>query len=187
MVRPLPITAIPTHDNREDPIENERRYRAEVENAFRTCILSIRSLDALIAQGSLGGGVPSGGTAGQVLSKINGDDFNSEWINLPAGQGVPPGGLAGQVLAKINGDDFNTEWVAQTGGGGGTSFLDPSDELDDSDATYFYFGWIDVGGGWLVERQLRSDSSSLYATVSNNPGYATLALAWPDRSILNYA
>lgn len=30
-------------------------------------------------------GVPAGGTAGQVLAKVNGDDYNTEWVNQSGG------------------------------------------------------------------------------------------------------
>lgn len=33
-------------------------------------------------QGNTGPGVPTGGTAGQVLSKINGTDYNTEWVTI---------------------------------------------------------------------------------------------------------
>lgn len=32
--------------------------------------------------GATGQGVPSGGTAGQVLSKINGNDYNTQWVTI---------------------------------------------------------------------------------------------------------
>lgn len=35
--------------------------------------------------GAPGQGVPTGGTAGQVLAKINGDDYNTEWVTLTGG------------------------------------------------------------------------------------------------------
>lgn len=35
--------------------------------------------------GPAGAGVPTGGTAGQVLAKIDGDDFNTEWVTPSAG------------------------------------------------------------------------------------------------------
>ena len=56
--------------------------------------------------------LPAGGTAGQVLSKIDGTDYNVEWDDpaTPAGL-LPTGGSAGQVLAKINGTNYNTQWV----------------------------------------------------------------------------
>lgn len=39
------------------------------------------------APGAAGQGVPVGGTAGQVLSKIDSTDFNTAWINPPSGGG----------------------------------------------------------------------------------------------------
>ena len=33
------------------------------------------------AKGSDGVGVPAGGSAGQVLAKVDGDDYNTEWID----------------------------------------------------------------------------------------------------------
>ena len=32
-------------------------------------------------------GIPEGGTTGQVLAKVNGDDFNVEWVNQSGGSG----------------------------------------------------------------------------------------------------
>lgn len=68
--------------------------------------------------GQDGQGVPTGGTAGQVLSKVDGTDFNTAWTDAP--QSLPTGGTAGQVLSKIDGTDFNTEWTDPPAGGGGT-------------------------------------------------------------------
>lgn len=39
-------------------------------------------------QGPAGPGVPTGGTAGQVLSKIDGTDYNTEWITPSGGGGM---------------------------------------------------------------------------------------------------
>ena len=40
-------------------------------------------LDSVI--GPTGPGVPAGGTAGQVLSKINSTDYNTQWVNQSGG------------------------------------------------------------------------------------------------------
>lgn len=68
-------------------------------------------------------------------------------------------------------------------GSGGSSFLPPPDLLDESDATYFYYGWADVNGGWLVRRAKRATAKKEDATT----GFPDLATAWPNRVTLNYA
>ena len=39
------------------------------------------------AQGPAGEGVPEGGTAGQILAKVDGTNYNTQWINAPT---MPP-------------------------------------------------------------------------------------------------
>lgn len=51
------------------------------------------------AQGDTGPGVPAGGTAGQIVSKINGTDFNTEWIDNYTSQ-VKHLVKAGEALTK---------------------------------------------------------------------------------------
>lgn len=99
--------------------------------------------------GAAGVGVPSGGSTGQVLSKIDGTDFNTNWTTPSAGGGsgawggitgtltnqtdlvtalggkspiaaaVPTGGSTGQVLSKTSGTDYALTWITPSGGGGG--------------------------------------------------------------------
>ena len=38
-------------------------------------------------QGEAGVGVPAGGTTGQVLAKVDGDDYHTEWVNQTGGSG----------------------------------------------------------------------------------------------------
>ena len=49
-------------------------------------------------QGDPGPGVPAGGTAGQVLSKVDGTDYNAAWSD-PAGGGVAIGDAIGGATA----------------------------------------------------------------------------------------
>lgn len=63
--------------------------------------------------------IPSGGTPGQVLAKIDEADYNVTWVNQQGGGGsgnVPAGGTTGQVLAKSNDADYQTKWVNQPEG-----------------------------------------------------------------------
>lgn len=85
--------------------------------------------------------IPVGGTAGQILAKVDGTDGNTHWIDAPAGGeqgpegpqgpagvGVPNGGAAGQILAKNTNADYDTHWIpAPSGGGGGSS--EPSGQI----------------------------------------------------------
>ncbi len=43
------------------------------------------SAGATGATGATGAGVASGGTAGQILSKIDGTDYNTQWVNNSGG------------------------------------------------------------------------------------------------------
>jgi len=51
--------------------------------------------------------VPTGGTAGQMLAKIDSTNYNTQWVTPPS---VPIGGTTGQVLTKVNATDYNANW-----------------------------------------------------------------------------
>ena len=60
-------------------------------------------------QGPAGQGVPAGGTAGQVLAKKSGTDYDTEWTDQTGGGAdLPAGGTTGQVLTKQS--DGGNEW-----------------------------------------------------------------------------
>lgn len=53
-----------------------------------------------------GFGIPTGGTSGQVLQKVDGTNYNTQW----ASSAVPTGGTTGQILRKVDGTNYNTQW-----------------------------------------------------------------------------
>ena len=57
------------------------------------------------AQGPAGPGVPAGGTAGQVLAKVDGTDYNTEWVTPSGG-----GGQAEGVTASIPFSSMSTNY-----------------------------------------------------------------------------
>ena len=62
------------------------------------------------AQGVAGVGVPVGGSSGQVLAKINGTDYNTEWITPSSGGGVPEAPQDNFVYGRMN-----ANWVRVPG------------------------------------------------------------------------
>lgn len=60
-------------------------------------------------KGDTGAGVPSGGSAGQILSKTNATDYNCQWKTVGF---LPTGGTAGQVLKKSSSTNYDAAWSA---------------------------------------------------------------------------
>lgn len=100
--------------------------------------LKIRNNNEWISIPAGGVGVPTGGTAGQVLKKVSGTNYDTEWSD-PTGsgsgvhigdeapsdpnidvwidpdgeetmQGIPAGGSAGQVLTKRSTTSYDVGW-----------------------------------------------------------------------------
>ena len=68
------------------------------------------------SQGPAGQGVPTGGTAGQVLKKKSGTNYDTEWADEEGGgtgHGIPAGGTQGQMLVKSSNSDYEVEWTDQ--------------------------------------------------------------------------
>lgn len=69
----------------------------------------------------------------------------------------------------------------------GSDFLDPPDLVDETGVSELVIGWADVGGSWLVRRQVRGTVDIVNATPANNPTIPDLATAWEGRATLVYA
>jgi hypothetical protein len=50
--------------------------------------------------------IPPSGSAGQVLSKIDSEDYNTEWSDP-----IPTGGTTGQMLVKQSNTDYDATWI----------------------------------------------------------------------------
>ncbi len=68
--------------------------------------------------GTNGQGVPTGGAAGQVLSKVNATDYNTAWVTPASGgsaaNGLPTGGTTNQILTKTSATDYAASWQTKT-------------------------------------------------------------------------
>lgn len=69
-------------------------------------------------QGPAGEGVPSGGTAGQVLTKKSDADYDAEWVEAPEGGVTSFNGRAGTVIPQEG--DYTAEQVGALPLSGGT-------------------------------------------------------------------
>lgn len=65
-------------------------------------------------QGPAGEGVPTGGDAGQVLTKLGPDDYQTYWGDAHY---IPSGGTTGQVLAKATNSNYQVQWINPPSGG----------------------------------------------------------------------
>lgn len=89
-------------------------------------VLSVGSTGATGATGAPGAdgaGVPAGGTAGQRLAKIDGTDYNTEWVNASGETeilDIPTAETNTALVLAPNGVG-GVEFRAETGGGGGGS------------------------------------------------------------------
>ena len=50
--------------------------------------------------GATGAGVPTGGTTGQVLAKVDGTDYNTTWVDASTGSGTDAATVNSLVFAQ---------------------------------------------------------------------------------------
>lgn len=78
--------------------------------------------------GADGEGVPTGGTSGQLLTKVDGTDFNTSWEDAPVA--LPVGGTAGQLLKKNSITDGDASWATGAKGDVGLGNVDNTADAD---------------------------------------------------------
>ena len=128
--------------------------------------------------------LPTAGTAGQVLSKIDGDDYNVEWSAGGGGGGASviddltdvdtttTAPTDGQVLTWNN---ANSEWEPQAAGAGVTDFTDLSDVTITAAATGEVIRYN--GSAWVDAALAEADISDLgaYETTVDSDAYTDTA------------
>jgi hypothetical protein len=140
--------------------------------------------------GTSGVGVPTGGTAGQVLSKIDGTDYNTQWVTPASGGGaselekITEGNKTGyRILGRdparygdigINAVDFSVSNGTSTSRGAtGTMSFAAGDNTTASGEKSVSMGWSNVASGEASSAFGRNNSSSASNTFS--AGWANLA------------
>jgi microcystin-dependent protein len=94
-------------------------------------------------------GIPSGGTTGQLLSKIDGTTNNTAWINNP----IPVGGIAGDAVLKTTNLNYDTQWSSPVPVG-----------------TVYQFGGATAPTGYLI-CEGQSVSTTTFARLFSVIGY----------------
>lgn len=125
--------------------------------------------------GAAGPGVPTGGTAGQVLEKINGTDYNTQWAT-PA-VALPTGGTANQVLVKQSGVDGDAAWEDPAASAAAITFT-PAGSIA---ATDVQAAIVELDGDIALKAPLASP------TFTGNPAGPTPAAGDNDTSLATTA
>lgn len=99
------------------------------------------------ATGPAGPGVPTGGTTGQILAKIDNTDYNDEWIDPPTSATLPQ---------------------YQIGVGNASNLLSGSSNLTFNDLLFKLIANVGVGSGWgQIQHLLQSSSSEAGISLEN--------------------
>jgi len=92
-----------------------------------------------------------------------------------------------EFLVKVVQESPVTEFQLVVGTRSGGKKFPLPDNFDETDELYFFFGWEEILGGWLIHRQVRLSSLTIRADVANNVTVPDLATAWPSRATLAYS
>ncbi len=115
--------------------------------------------------GTNGQGVPAGGTTGQILSKVNGTDFNTQWV-------TPSTGGSGAQVALIATKTSNAQ-VLSLANGTNTGDLVTFDNIVTSNSTYGSYNTssntftISQSGVYYIQATVRTpDAPTVNQTVN---------------------
>ena len=158
-----------TLDGAEEPTEKHYKCNTAVKFAAgqRVAVLELSgSKVVMFAVGAPGadaaGGIPAGGSTGQVLQKSSGEDYALKWGTIA---GIPSGGTDGQVLLKDGTTNYAVKWGSPTGAlptGGSTGQV-----LKKSAATDYACTWGSVDGvlptGGSAGQVLKKSTTANYA------------------------
>lgn len=165
-----------TLDGAEEPTEKHYKCNTAVKFAAgqRVAVLELSgSKVVMFAVGAPGedaaGGIPAGGSTGQVLQKSSGEDYALEWGTIT---GIPTGGTDGQALIKDGTKEYAVKWGSLPGaiptGGSTGQVLKKSSGTDYAVAWGSPDGMLPTGGtdGQVLLKSGHSNYSAKWGTVS---------------------
>lgn len=138
-------------------------------------------------QGPAGPGVASGGSAGQILAKVDGSDYNTHWINPPDPSGFVSYAqaqtltTAQQTQARSNiGANWTLLWQNASPG---SSFAAQTISLDLSNYQFVYitFGRSDAAAENIAQVMLKGNTyRNTYAILSGSRTYVRSRVCTPN-------
>jgi hypothetical protein len=137
-------------------------------------------------QGNPGQGVPAGGTAGQVLSKIDGTDYNCQWVNAGGGGGSVPSYIftsnstpddEAAIMASLNANRIPPFADSQ--------FLYTNVVIEDSNLNYISGGMYSSLGEMMLASQSYSTMRIRYYNSATNMLAYTVEIEYSSGSITN--
>jgi hypothetical protein len=153
------------------------------------------------ADGADGVGVPAGGTEGQRLAKIDGTDYNTEWVSPGAATvDVQEGGssvVAAAGALNFDASDFDVTdegggvagiaLASPGGGGGGNDQSYPYPGSLSGDSTHFAAttGWSDVGTDAFGALEILNSSVLHLKTIGNKSSVLRHTLSTPFTGVFD--
>lgn len=92
-----------------------------------------------------------------------------------------------EFLVKVVQESPVTEFQLVVGTRSGGKKFPLPDLFDETTEFYFFFGWEEILGGWLIHRQVRLSSLTIRADIDNNSSVPDLTSAWAIRETLAYS
>lgn len=145
----------------------------EMSNAIRAAVAAAAA------------GLPVGGTAGQVLTKLSAVDGDADWQAVPpAANGMPVGGAAFQSLVKSSATDYDVAWGNPTAPNGLPTGGTAGQVLTKSSATNYDAAW---STGGLVPSgtalQILASSGGTASVWTNFANYSCITKGARDTTV----
>ncbi len=143
------------------------------------------------AAGANGQGVPSGGSAGKVLTKRSSTNYDTEWADAPSG--LPSGGSSGQVLKKNSNTNYDVSWgnapSALPSGGSSGQVLKKNSGTDYDVAWGNASSGLPSGGtsGQVLKKNSGTDYDVTWANESGGSTWGSITGTLSDQTDLKNA
>lgn len=106
-------------------------------------------------------GIPDGGAANEVLSKVDAADFNVTWAKTHY---IPTGGSSGQVLTKNSGNNYDASWSTPSGG------------VPSGGSNGQFLKKVNNSPAWADANEVPTDGSANQVLTKNSSGYGWAAI-----------